>query len=42
MPKKSKIVEYEIAMSDDEESIKVKLPEKKAPRKKSSNRIRCF
>ena len=34
MPKKSKIVEYEIAMSDDEESIKVKLPEKKAPRKK--------
>lgn len=34
MPKKSKVVEYEIAMSDDEESIKVKLPEKKAPRKK--------
>ena len=34
MPKKSKIVEYEIAMSDDEENIKVKLPEKKAPRKK--------
>jgi hypothetical protein len=34
MPKKSKVVEYEIAMSDDEENIKVKLPEKKAPRKK--------
>ena len=34
MPKKAKIVEYEIAMSDDEENIKVKLPEKKAARKK--------
>ena len=34
MPKKAKIVEYEIAMSDDEENIKVKLPEKKPTRKK--------
>lgn len=34
MPKKSKVVEYEIAMSDDEENIKVKLPEKKVARKK--------
>jgi hypothetical protein len=34
MPKKAKIVEYEIAMSDDEENIKVKLPEKKPARKK--------
>jgi len=34
MPKKSKIVEYEIAMSDDEENIKVKLPEKKPARKR--------
>ena len=34
MPKKSKIVEYEIAMSDDEENIKVNLPEKKPARKK--------
>ena len=34
MPKKAKIVEYEIAMSDDEENIKVNLPEKKPVRKK--------
>ena len=34
MPKKSKMVEYEIAMSDDEESIKVNMTEKKPARKK--------
>ncbi len=34
MPKKSKVVEYEIAMSDDEENIKVKMIDKKPPRKR--------
>jgi len=34
MPKKTKAIEYELALSDEEEAIKVKMIEKKAPRKK--------
>ena len=34
MPKKTKAIEYELALSDEEEAIKVKMIEKKTPRKK--------
>lgn len=34
MPKKTKAIEYELALSDEEEAIKVKMVEKKVPRKK--------